>query len=462
MNLKTKRISSQHVFGYMKYILYPDDYKPQVNKGKRIVSLPEVVGKGYGTFWNWKGRYRAVKGSRASKKSKTTALWFITNMMKYPDANTLVVRKTYRTLKDSCFTELKWAIHRLGVDAFWDVKESPLEMTYKPTGQKIYFRGLDDPLKVTSITVDQGCLCWMWIEEAYEISSEDDFNMLDESIRGAVPEGSDLFKQITLTFNPWNEHHWLKKRFFDNPDDETLALTTNYMCNEWLDSADRKVFETMKKQNPRRYRVAGLGDWGIVDGLVYESWKEEAFEIISKADFLDLDEAEQKAKNYVFKESVKSAFGLDFGYTNDPAALFVGFIDTKDKKIYVYDEMYAAGLSNERIANNVQSMGYGKERIIADSAEPKSIDQLKGLGLKVKGAEKGKDSVNHGIQFIQDYEIIIHPRCVNFLTEISNYTWDKDKLGNKLNRPIDDFNHLMDAMRYALEKFIAKGGRWMY
>lgn len=462
MNLKIKRISSQHVFGYMKYILYPDDYKPQVNKGKRIVSLPEVVGKGYGTFWNWKGRYRAVKGSRASKKSKTTALWFITNMMKYPDANTLVVRKTYRTLKDSCFTELKWAIHRLGVDAFWDVKESPLEMTYKPTGQKIYFRGLDDPLKVTSITVDQGCLCWMWIEEAYEISSEDDFNMLDESIRGAVPEGSDLFKQITLTFNPWNEHHWLKKRFFDNPDDETLALTTNYMCNEWLDAADRKVFETMKKQNPRRYRVAGLGDWGIVDGLVYENWKEEAFEIISKADFLDLDEAEQKAKNYVFKESVKSAFGLDFGYTNDPAALFVGFIDTKDKKIYVYDEMYAAGLSNERIANNVQSMGYGKERIIADSAEPKSIDQLKGLGLKVKGAEKGKDSVNHGIQFIQDYEIIIHPRCVNFLTEISNYTWDKDKLGNKLNRPIDDFNHLMDAMRYALEKFIAKGGRWMY
>ena len=462
MNLKTKRISSQHVFGYMKYILYPDDYKPQVNRGKKIVSLPEVVGRGYGTFWNWKGRYRAVKGSRASKKSKTTALWFITNMMKYPDANTLVVRKTYRTLKDSCFTELKWAIHRLGVDAFWDVKESPLEMTYKPTGQKIYFRGLDDPLKVTSITVDQGCLCWMWIEEAYEISSEDDFNMLDESIRGAVPEGSHLFKQITLTFNPWNEHHWLKKRFFDNPDDETLALTTNYMCNEWLDAADRKVFETMKKQNPRRYRVAGLGDWGIVDGLVYENWKEEAFEIISKADFLDLDEAEQKAKNYVFKESVKSAFGLDFGYTNDPAALFVGFIDTKDKKIYVYDEMYAAGLSNERIANNIQSMGYGKERIIADSAEPKSIDQLKGLGLKVKGAEKGKDSVNHGIQFIQDYEIIIHPRCVNFLTEISNYTWDKDKLGNKLNRPIDDFNHLMDAMRYALEKFIAKGGRWMY
>lgn len=155
------------------------------------VHLPDVVGKGYGTFWRFKGRYRVVKGSRASKKSKTTALWFIVNMMAYPDANTLVVRKTFRTLKDSCFTELKWAVHRLKVDAWWEFKESPLEATYTPTGQKIYFRGLDDPLKVTSITVDVGVLCWAWLEEAYEVMKEDDFNVLDESIRGEVPETDD-------------------------------------------------------------------------------------------------------------------------------------------------------------------------------------------------------------------------------------------------------------------------------
>lgn len=319
-----KQLSSQYVFDYQKRILFPAQYTMD-KSGKVEVKLPEVVGKGYGTFWRWKGRYRAVKGSRASKKSKTTALWYITNMMRYPDANTLVVRKTYRTLKDSCFTELKWAIHRLGVDAFWDIKESPLEMTYKPTGQKIYFRGLDDPLKVTSITVDQGVLCWMWIEEAYEISSEDDFNMLDESIRGAIPEGSDLFKQITVTFNPWNEHHWLKKRFFDDPDDETLAITTNYKCNEWLDKADLKVFETMRKQNPRRYAVAGLGDWGIVDGLVYENWREEAF---------TLEDIQQRYH-------IASAFGLDFGYTNDPSALFCGFIDIQNKKIFVWDVYFS-------------------------------------------------------------------------------------------------------------------------
>ena len=435
-----ENISSQHVFGYMKFILYPDDYKPKKNKGKKVVKLPEVVGKGYKSFWNFKGRYRVVKGSRASKKSKTTALWYITNLIKYPEANLLVVRKTYRTLKDSCFTELKWAARRLGVEEHFIFKESPLEITYKPTGQKIYFRGLDDPLKVTSVTVDVGCLCWMWIEEAYEVMKEDDFNVLDESIRGECPEG--LFKQITLTFNPWNERHWIKKRFFDaEPDDDILAITTNYLCNEWLDKADLKVFETMKKNNPRRYAVAGLGGWGVVDGLVYENWREEYFEL-------------EQVRQY------KSAFGLDFGYTNDPSAFFVGFIDLENKRLYVYDEFYQPGMSNKKIADEITAMGYKKEHITADCAEPKSIDELNGLGLRVKGAVKGKDSILNGIQWIQDLEIIIHPRCVNFLTEISNYTWDKDKFDKKLNKPIDDFNHLMDAMRYALEKYIKKNG-WL-
>ena len=403
--------------------------------------LPDIVGKGYKAFWNFRGRYLVCKGSRASKKSKTTALRFIYNMMKFPDANTLVIRKTYRTLKDSCFTELKWAVHRLGVDQWWKFTESPLEATYLPTGQKIYFRGLDDPLKVTSVTVDVGCLCWMWIEEAYEIMSEDDFNTLDESIRGEVPEG--LFKQIVFTFNPWNEHHWLKKRFFDaESDPDILVLTTNYMCNEWLDAADKKVFETMKRKNPRRYKVAGLGDWGIVDGLVYENWTEREFTL-------------EQIKN------CKPAFGLDFGYTNDPSAFFVGFIDIEKKCLYVWDEFYEKRLSNKKIFEKITSMGYRKEKITADSAEPKSIDELNTLGLRITGAKKGKDSILNGIQWIQDLEIIIHPRCINFITEISNYTWDKDKLGNKLNKPIDDFNHLMDAMRYALEQFII-GNKWLY
>jgi len=402
------------------------------------VKLPELVGKGYKDFWNFKGRYRVCKGSRASKKSKTTALFFIYSMMKYPGANLLVIRKVYRTLKDSCFTDLKWAINRLQVNEYWDVKESPLEITYNPTGQKILFRGMDDPLKVTSITVETGNLCWAWIEEAYEINKEQDFNMLDESIRGKIEEP--LYKQITLTFNPWNEQHWIKKRFFDTEDENIMAKTTNYMCNEWLDESDKKLFEDMKKNNPRRYQVAGLGEWGITDGLVYENWRELEF------DWREILNKRQKAK---------AVFGLDFGYTNDPAAFFCGILDQEQKEIYVFDEIYQKGMQNTTIYSNIEKLGFKKEIIVADSSEPKSIEHLRGLGLyRIKPSKKGKDSINAGIQFIQDFKIFIHPRCVNFITEISNYAWDKDKFGKAVNKPIDDFNHLMDAMRYALEDYM--------
>lgn len=398
--------------------------------------MKEVIGGSYNRFWNFKGRYRVVKGSRASKKSKTTALNQIKRLMEYPQSNLLVVRKVFGTLKDSCFTELKWAINRLGVKHLWDIKYSPLEMTYKPTGQKIFFRGLDDPLKVTSITVEVGVLCFMWIEEAYEIQNEADFDMLDESIRGQVPEG--LFKQITITLNPWNEKHWIKRRFFDKVDDDVLALTTNYLCNEFLDDADRKVFEKMKKDNPRRYKVAGLGEWGIADGLVFENWEEWDFNIA----------------NIKKIPGIQSAFGLDFGYSIDPAALFCGLVDLDNKEIYVFDELYKQSLTNDQLADAIRLKGYGKEKVIADSSEPKSIAELKQYGLKgVRKAKKGKDSVNHGIQFIQNFKIYVHPKCVNFITEISNYGWDKDRLGNTLTVPMDDFNHLMDAFRYALEPF---------
>lgn len=398
------------------------------------IYLPDIVGKGYREYWNFEGRFRVCKGSRASKKSKTTALNFIFRMMKYKDSNLLVVRKTYNTLKDSCFAELRWAINTLGVSKYWECKTSPLEIIYLPTNQKIYFRGLDDPFKITSITTQKGVLCWLWIEEAYEIDNEEDFDILQESIRGKVPKG--LFKQITLTFNPWNEKHWIKKRFFDCNDNDILAITTNYMINEWLDNADKKMFEDMKKNNPRRYQVAGLGEWGVTNGLVYENFFEMDFDV----------EEIKKRKNIV------SIFGLDFGYTNDPTALFCGLVDIDIREIYVFDELYKKALTNFKIYQEVFNMGYIKEVIVADSAEPKSIEELRELGInKIRAAKKGKDSLNNGIQYIQDFKIIIHPKCKNFLNEICNYTWSKDEVGKSINRPIDKYNHLLDAMRYAIQ-----------
>lgn len=411
-------------------------WKTDVDRIK--VSLPEVVGRGYGTFWNTHQTYVVCKGSRASKKSKTAALWLIWALMSYPQANALVVRKVERTLRDSCYADLKWAIHRLQVDAWWTCTTSPLEMTYRD-GQKIIFRGMDDPLKLASISVPQGVLNFLWIEEAYEIMDEASFDMLDESIRGQLPDG--YFKRVMITFNPWNERHWIKKRFFDTPADNVLAMTTNYTINEWLSDTDRQLFENMKQRNPRRYQVAGLGNWGVVEGLVYENWKEEAFTL-------------QDIRH------CRTVCGLDFGYTNDPSAFVIGFLDKEHMKLYIWDEIYQTGMSNRAIFNAIVNAGYGKERVTADSAEPKSIDELKGMGLHVKGAKKGKDSIMNGIQWVQDLEIIVHPRCNNFLTEISNYSWKEDKFGKKLNEPIDEFNHLMDAMRYALEDYIIKS-KWV-
>jgi len=403
------------------------------------VYLPELVGKGYKAFWNYKGRYRVVKGSRGSKKSKTMALWTVYSLMKYPEANMLVIRRTGASLKTSCYTEIEWAINRLGVARLWKMTVAPLEATYIPTGQKIYFRGLDEPLKLTSIAVKTGTLCWLWIEEAYEIRSEADFDTIDEVIRGATASG--VFKQATLTFNPWNSKHWLKRRFFDTEDSDVLALTTTYECNEWLDEQDLKLFERMKERNPRRYRVAGLGDWGIVEGLVYENIREYDYTL-------------EEIRN---RYNLTTICGLDFGYTNDPTAYVIAFIDQINKRLFIWDEIYEKGLSNRAIYDRIVTKGYAKERVVGDSAEPKSIDELASYGLRIIPAVKGPDSIMHGIQYLQDFEILVHPRCQNFLLEAENYTWQTDKTGSQINRPIDDFNHLLDALRYAVEG-LSRGG----
>ena len=293
------------------------------------IYLPDIIGGGYGDYWRFKGRYRVCKGSRASKKSKTTALWYIYNMMKYPEANTLVVRKTFATLRESCYSDLKWATHRLGVEHLWDFTTSPLYAMYKPTGQKIYFRGLDDPMKITSISVPKGYLCWMWIEEAYEVETEADFDMLDESIRGNIP--SPLFKQITLTFNPWSSTHWIKKRFFDVQDDNILAKTTNYLCNEWLDESDKQKFEDMKARNPKRYKVAGLGDWGIDGGQVFEEFVDDPSHYVDRR-FTHVINPFEPPKEWKIYRS------FDFGYAK-PFSCAWSAIDY-DGRIYRILELY--------------------------------------------------------------------------------------------------------------------------
>lgn len=425
-------------------------------------SLPKLIGKGYKKFWNFKGRYRVLKGGRGSKKSTTASFWFPYMMMKYWHTYglkpcTLVIRRYYNTHRDSTFAQLKWAINRMGVSHLWKATKSPLELTYIPSGQKIMFRGLDDPQSITSIMVEDGHLCWVWWEEAFQCTNEEDFNKVDMSIRGEMPEP--LFKQHTFTFNPWSEKIWLKARFFDkvgtdglSKDGDILAITKNYDCNEFLGDDDRRIFEKMKEENPRRYSIEGEGNWGIAEGLVFENWQE-----------LDFD-AEYMKRQLDRNDSPKyrQLHGMDFGYTNDPTAFIALLADEKEKKIFIYDELYKTHMKNKDIYASLKYKGFERARICADSADPKTIDELKDLGLyRMFGAKKVKGSVKAGIQKLQDYKIYVHPSCVNTIVELSNYVWDTDKDTGKPNTdPIDEYNHLMDALRYATEELNSTNFSW--
>lgn len=392
------------------------------------VNISKKIGKGYKRFWNFKGRYTCVKGGRGSKKSTTASMWIIYNTMKYPLANTLIIRKTFNTHLNSTFTQLKWAANNLEVSHLWKFSKSPLEATYLPTGQKVLFRGLDDPMSITSITVEKGFLCWCWFEEAYQVINEDDFNKIDMSIRGALPDT--YFKRIMLTFNPWNNKHWLNKRFFTESSSDTLALTTNYLCNEWLGEDDIRIFEDMKIRHPKRYQIEGLGDWGISEGLVFENWEESDFNV---------DE--------IRKQDIQFIFGLDWGFT-DPTTLICAMVNTYSKELYIFDEEYRTGLTNIQISDLIKYKGYSKEKIICDSAEPKSIVDLKNMGIrKAMPAAKGKDSIINGIRHLQEYKIFIKPSCTHTIIEFENYTWQE----GKIDKPIDDFCHLIDSLRYAME-----------
>ncbi len=407
--------------------------------------LPEIIGSGYGDYWVDKHRYRVLKGGKGSKKSATTALNCIFRLMKYPDSNLLVVRGVMNTHRDSTFAQLKWAQQKLGVAHLWHNTVSPMEMTYKPTGQKILFRGFDDVLKLASTTVSKGYLCWVWIEEAFELAAEADFDKLDLSVpRGNIPPH--LFKQTTLTFNPWSELHWLKSRFFDKESPDISTYSTNYLCNEFLDETDKAVFERMKKENYRKYAVAGLGEWGIAEGLVYENWQTLSFDPQTLGKYID-----DSGKEIDISWQYTYLQGLDFGYVNDPTAFIAIAANPISKEIYIYDEHYEKQMLNSDIASMIKKKGYAKERIRADCAEPKSIDDLRRLGIsRVIPSVKGKDSVINGITAIQEYKIFVHPRCENTIKELSAYTWKKDKNENGLNVPEDANNHLMDALRYAI------------
>lgn len=371
------------------------------------LKLSDIVGQGYGEFWRDKHRYRVVKGGRASKKSTTMAIWLIYSIMQYPQANALVVRKTYNTHHDSTYAMLKWAAERLGVTKYWQFKENPLEAVYKPTKQKILFRGFDDVLKLTSITVEKGVLCWVWLEEAFEIDDEADFQTLDETIRGEVPNG--LWKQISLTYNPWVNSHWTKTRFFDRQDPDAFTLTTTYKCNEWLDDADRKLIENLRETDPERYKVVGLGEYGIPGGAYFDEWRTDI----------------HTCKPFPIPKDWRKFFVLDYGRD-----MFAGYwiaVDWQDKA-YAYREKCESGLFASEAAETIKKYNVdenGKQENIYQWFAPIDLDN--------KNSQTGKSTLD------------IFRECGFPFLKVSNRKVDGCVCMHEWLRPYEDEQHNMTS-----------------
>ena len=417
------------------------------------VYLPDKIGRGYGQVWRSRCRYVVIKGSRRSKKSKTQAQKLIYQLIKYPLSHALVVRRYLNTLHDSCFMELKWAIHNLGLDAYFRCKESPMEITYVPTGQKIYFRGLDDPLKITSITVEFGVLCWMWIEEAFELESEDDFNKLEESLLGDLPDG--YYKQITLTFNPWSESTWIKARFFDTPSHDVLAVTTTYQCNEWLSDEDRAVFEEMRLNRPERYKVSGLGEWGV-DGAVY---------------FEEFSESMHVCEPFPVPEHWRMVRAIDYGL--DALACLYIAIDPYDCA-YVVGEVYAHDLIVSDAAAAIIAGEPRAQRQWITYAPPDLWSRSKDTGRSIADtfAENGvlftPSSNNRIAGWLQIHERLkrtgaedglpqtrlqIFSSCRNLIRCLSTIKADGKNCNDVATEP-HELTHLPDALRYFCVEYV--------
>jgi phage terminase large subunit len=350
--------------------------------------------------------------------------------------NYLCTRKTGNTIRRSTFNEICKAITKFKMGpVFPSINKTEMVITCA-NGYQILFAGLDDVEKLKSITPQKGPITDIWVEEATE-TDEDDIKQLDKRLRGLTEGGDAVNKRLILSFNPILKSHWIFQRYFGNwvdgeneyKTDDIVILKTTYKDNRFLAPDDIKALENETDQYYRDVYV--LGNWGTLGDVIFKNWE-----------VADLS----KMRN----QFINRKHGLDFGFSSDPAAMPCTHYDRAHKTIYIYDELYERELTNDMLAKRVKDK-VGQDYITGDSAEPKSIAELRGLGVNIKGARKGKDSVNHGIQWLQQQRIVVDVHCVNMKNELQQYQWKQDKDGNSLAVPIDKHNHLMDGLRYAYE-----------
>lgn len=354
-------------------------------------------------------------------------------MMKDPNANCVILRKVSNTLKDSVYNQIVWALDKLGISDYWQVTKSPLELTYKPFGNKILFRGSDDPQKLKSTKFSTGYCKIIWYEEVTEFFGMEEIRNINQTLM----RGGDKFIVFYSYNPPKSVNNWVNAEALVARPDKLLHKSTYLTVpREWLGEPFFIEAEHLKEVNELAYNNEYLGEATGTGGAVFENLT-----------IREITDEEIKTFDKIYD-------GLDFGYAVDPACYIQCYFDKTRKKLYIFSEVYGVGLSNERLWEKILEKKISRATITADSAEPKSIDKLNSLGqMYVRGAKKGPDSVEYGIRWLQDLEEIIidNVRCPNTAREFGLYEYERDKYGEFKSKYPDINNHSIDATRYAIE-----------
>jgi len=380
-------------------------------------------------------------GGSSSGKSKFKAQQSVYDLMR-GGRNWLVCRQVGRTVRGSVSQEIQRVIREWGVSELFDINKTDGTITCV-NGYQIIFSGLDDVEKLKSITPAKGAFTDVWVEEATE-TEQASIKQLSKRQRGGderVP------KRLHLTFNPILQTSWLFVEYFKAigwadgqthyRSDGLSILKTTHKDNKFLTVEDHARLESEKDEY--YYQVYTLGNWGVLGNIIFKNW------VVANL-------ADPESEYYLPEEQrTNRRNGLDFGFSSDPAALGVSHYDTRRKRIYFYKELYETGLTNDVLAERVIEL-IGHDAVTCDSAEPKSIQELRNHKVNALAAKKGKDSVTFGIDWLKQQDIIVDASCVNMQNELRQYHWKKDAGGNSMKIPVDKNNHLIDGgLRYAYE-----------
>ncbi|GAB6149969.1 PBSX family phage terminase large subunit [Clostridium novyi] len=386
-----------------------------------------------------------LKGGRGSTKSSFISIEIILNIMKDAQeeklSNAVIFRRVKDTLRGSVFEQMLWAIERLKCESEWEVNYSPLKLTFKPTGQVVLFKGADNPLKMKSIKVAKGYIKYIWYEEVDEFEGYDKIRNINQSLMRGGPKFC-----VFYSFNPpESQRNWANMEVLETRKDK-LVHHSSYLGvpREWLGEQFILEAEHLKKVNHLKYEHDYLG---AVTGTGGEVFTNVTIRKITDEEIASFDRVHR---------------GLDFGYASDPLHYTVNHYDKTRRRLYIFYEIHKAGMSNSSAVETIKQENKSNKRIIADSAEPRTIAEFKKLGLRIIGAKKGPDSVEHGIKFLQDLEEIIidKERCPNTAREFLGYELEKDKEGNFKAEFPDKNNHSIDSIRYSLEDEM-KAKKWL-